>query len=386
MNNVVGVHIHSGSPGENSHIHLVDIIPTDLDTRTNLSSSSPLTGEISVSDLCPGAHNDEHDGGGDGDDGHDDGHSEEDDSEFLNDGGNGTSDGPDADDVSKIHIHNAILGQNGPHALNIFGDPAEDDADMTFDAQTSTIMGVWDDEDENTELSDSAQSKKLSEMLFALCSEKLYLNIHTTGFTSGAIRGQILVYENSNICDPPSLISGRVISDNKIILEFDKPIISDLSHFTNLEIPVGKSIPIESLSVHTSSYGHGIVIIQTGESLHDILDHGEITVSSSLSDILGNFFDAHDNPLHVANILGDNVLTLSHDSPNLILSDDSTLHEIVIESGVETTLDLTYSSTTTTTGDHTTIIIPSNMTITTTQNNKDVRIDLPGWTRNYWQQ
>ena len=69
VDNVVGIHIHSGLPGENSHIHLVDIIPTDLDTRINLNSNSPLTGEISASALCPGAHNDEHEGG-DGDDGH----------------------------------------------------------------------------------------------------------------------------------------------------------------------------------------------------------------------------------------------------------------------------------------------------------------------------
>ena len=233
VDNVVGIHIHSGLPGENSHIHLVDIIPTDVDTQTNLSSSSPLTGEISVSDLCPGAHDDEHEGG-DGDDGH----GEVDDSEFIHDGGNGTSDGPDADDVSQIHIHNAVMGQNGPHALNIFGDPVEDDADMTFDAQSSTVMGIWDDEDENTDLSDSAQSKKLSEMLSEMCSEKLYLNVHTAGFPSGAIRGQILPSENSSICDPPSLVSGRIVSDNKIVLEFDKPVISDLSHFTNLEIPV----------------------------------------------------------------------------------------------------------------------------------------------------
>ena len=33
VSNVVGIHIHSGIPGENSHIHFVDIIPTDASTR-----------------------------------------------------------------------------------------------------------------------------------------------------------------------------------------------------------------------------------------------------------------------------------------------------------------------------------------------------------------
>ena len=67
VSNVVGIHIHHAESGVNSHIHLVDIIPTDTSTRIDLNSGSPLTGEIEIGDLCPGAH---HDDGGHTDDGH----------------------------------------------------------------------------------------------------------------------------------------------------------------------------------------------------------------------------------------------------------------------------------------------------------------------------
>ena len=137
---------------------------------------------------------------------------------------------------------------------------------MIFDAETSTITGAWGDDDENTELSESARSKKLSDMLESLCSEELYLNVHTLGFPSGAIRGQILASEHSDICEPPSLISGRVVSDNKIVLEFDKPVIDGSLSFTSIEMPIGEFLTIDSISTYHSSYGHGIVIIQTEDS------------------------------------------------------------------------------------------------------------------------
>ena len=363
LKNVVGVHIHNGAPGENNHVHLVDIIPTDTDTRIDLNPGVPLTGEITVDDLCPGAST-----------GHDDGHHDD---EFVNDGGNGVSDGHDVDDMLKMHIHLAAIGHTGPHALNIFGEPMEDDADMTFDAETGRITGVWGDDDENTELSESARSKKLSDMYEALCSEELYLNVHTLGFPSGAIRGQILPSAHSSICEPPSLVSGRAVSDNKIILEFDKPVKDDTLSFTSIEMPMGEFLTIDSTSIHHSSYGHGIVIIQTEESLRDITENGQFSIAT-LNDILGNSFDTGHNPLTLVNALGHVPLTLSRDSPNLILSDDSTLNEIIIESGVEAKLDLRNNPTTHVMGGKTTITIPSNLIIKVSQNTSDeVHVEFP---------
>ena len=359
MSNVVGIHIHSGIPGENSHVHYVDIIPTDTDTRIDLHSHAPLTGEITVDDLCPGAH----------DDGHDDG--------FENNGGHGISDDHDLDDVSAIHIHVGSSGHTGPHALNIFGNPAEDDADVTIDAEENMIIGTWGDDDENLTLSESERSKKLSDMLESLCSEELYIDVHSTGFLSGSIRGQILPSENSNICDSTNLISARIVSDNTIILEFDKPVTSDSISFDSIELPIGNLLDVDSISVHSSSYGHGIVIIEVLDSLHDEVSDGQFDLAS-LSDIFGNPFDSSIGQLSIDNALGFSPLVLSHDSPNLILSDDSGLQEILIEPGVDSILDLNYNLTTHTIGGMTTVVIPSDLNIVASQNTaNEVQVTLP---------
>ena len=98
----------------------------------------------------------------------------------------------ESDDITKIHIHIAPVGVAGPHVLNIYGAPAEDDDDMTFDAEAGVIRGVWDDGDANTDLPDHAQSRPLSDVVDALCSGGTYLNVHTAAFDDGIVRGQIL--------------------------------------------------------------------------------------------------------------------------------------------------------------------------------------------------
>ena len=371
--NVVGIHIHAGAPGENNSVHYVDIIPTDTHTRIDLDPVIPLAGEIEVDDLCPGGHHH--------DDGEDDPHHNNEDphhgEEFVNDGGNGESDGHEEDDLTKLHIHLGEIDHTGPHVLNIFGDPAEDDSDMAFDTETGIITGTWDDDDENTVLSDSERTKKLSETLASLCSENLYLNVHTTGFGSGAIRGQILSSEQNILCDHPSLISGRVISDTNIVLEFDKPVVESSLSFTSVEVPTGHPLTIDSLSTDHSSYGHGIVIIETVESLEGITGNGQLIIGA-LTDIFGELFDVHDNPLPLINLQGNSSLVLSHESPNLILTENSTFNEIILEPGIESILDLKNSRDTHTMNNKTTVVIPSNMTIIGSQNTaNEVRLIFP---------
>ena len=53
MKNIVGLHIHQGHHNQNGHVHLVDIIPTDLRNRQNLGH---LSGTITNSDICPSEH------------------------------------------------------------------------------------------------------------------------------------------------------------------------------------------------------------------------------------------------------------------------------------------------------------------------------------------
>ena len=94
-----------------------------------------------------------------------------------------------ADDVTAIHIHFGAIGEEGGHALNIFGLPREDDADMTFDAGFGTVMGIWDNSDENLA---PPPSFALSDSLDALFAEGLYFQVHTNAFPDGEIRGQIV--------------------------------------------------------------------------------------------------------------------------------------------------------------------------------------------------
>jgi hypothetical protein len=92
--------------------------------------NTEFTGQITVDDLCPGAH----------DHGGDDEHEE----------------------------------------------PQPED-DMTFDASTGTITGIWDNSDD----------APLSDMMNNLLSDDLYFEVHTAGYPDGAVRGQIILNDDT---------------------------------------------------------------------------------------------------------------------------------------------------------------------------------------------
>ncbi|MEO0433793.1 MAG: CHRD domain-containing protein [Cyanobacteria bacterium J06656_5] len=106
----------------------------------------------------------------------------------------------EANDVTKIHVHVGPEGKNGPHALNVFGLPSEDDDDLVVDYENGIIKGVWDDDDAtdlngNGDTSDPNETKPLSELIDELEAGNLYLQIHDVAAdqlgTPGTIRGQI---------------------------------------------------------------------------------------------------------------------------------------------------------------------------------------------------
>ncbi len=102
-------------------------------------------------------------------------------------------------DIDKIHLHNGFIGSSGPHVLNIFGLPSEDDADMVVDFDNDTISGVFSDADavdpatgnlydQNNPLT----TKLLSNFVDDLLAGQLYLAIHTAGQNGNiAVRGQV---------------------------------------------------------------------------------------------------------------------------------------------------------------------------------------------------
>ena len=102
-------------------------------------------------------------------------------------------------DVTAIHLHNGFAGATGPHVLNIFGVPSEDDADVVIDFDNDIISGVYDDSDAidpNTgELFDQNSpltTKLLSNFVDDLQGQQIYVAIHTAGQDGNiAIRGQL---------------------------------------------------------------------------------------------------------------------------------------------------------------------------------------------------
>ena len=107
----------------------------------------------------------------------------------------------DPNDVTAIHIHTGGIGNNGPHALNIFGLAGgalrQDDADMVANLERETITGFWDDGDE-TFTGDGGTKEPFDSLGFSaalsdLNSGNLYFQLHTPANPDGDIRGQIVL-------------------------------------------------------------------------------------------------------------------------------------------------------------------------------------------------
>ena len=103
-------------------------------------------------------------------------------------------------DIDKIHIHNGFPTETGPHVLNIFGLPSEDDAEMVVDFDSNTITGVYNDADAIDpdtgmlfDQNDPLNTKLFSNFVDDLQDGQLYLAIHTAGQGGGiAVRGQLV--------------------------------------------------------------------------------------------------------------------------------------------------------------------------------------------------
>ncbi len=84
------------------------------------------------------------------------------------------------DDVTAFHFHAAPPGMNGGVAFGLIA-PGHDADDLVIDPVAGTLDGIWENTDPNP----------LSAQLAALKAGGLYLNVHTTEFPGGAIRGQV---------------------------------------------------------------------------------------------------------------------------------------------------------------------------------------------------
>ncbi|MEM9271605.1 MAG: spondin domain-containing protein [Cyanobacteria bacterium P01_F01_bin.143] len=119
-----------------------------------------------------------------------------------------------SDDVTRLHIHNAARGVNGPVVFSLFDLVApelgnevniqgnqDEDLEIVLNGDGSvTLTGVW----EETDPASTALSEFIDEIRDGEIGEDLdlYWNIHTEEFPGGAIRGQLVIGEEELLDTP----------------------------------------------------------------------------------------------------------------------------------------------------------------------------------------
>ena len=84
------------------------------------------------------------------------------------------------DNVTGIHLHDAGLGSgdgNGPHVLNIWKMPTEDDAQMKVIPALGIVKGIYDDNDVNPH-NDHGPTQPLTDNVGDLCNGEFYVMVH----------------------------------------------------------------------------------------------------------------------------------------------------------------------------------------------------------------
>jgi hypothetical protein len=103
-----------------------------------------------------------------------------------------------------MHMHLAVPDVTGPHILNIFGLPSEDDADLIVDYDNESLSGIFDMSDASRDPKTGEvlpqffplTTKLIADWLDELAAGELYLAVHTVEASATppgvAIRGQII--------------------------------------------------------------------------------------------------------------------------------------------------------------------------------------------------
>jgi hypothetical protein len=88
-----------------------------------------------------------------------------------------------SDNVIAAHIHSAPAGTNGGVVFGFINPNNDTNGDLVIDAVAGTIFSAWDVAE--------GFSTTLAAQLPNLFATGLYINVHTTSFSAGAIRGQV---------------------------------------------------------------------------------------------------------------------------------------------------------------------------------------------------
>ena len=101
----------------------------------------------------------------------------------------------DPEDVFGVHLHLIVPDVVGPHVLNIFGNPAEEDADLVVDFAAETLSGVFDASDATRDPHTGEllpqffplTTKLIDDWIDYLMADRLYLAVHTVGQGGAAL-------------------------------------------------------------------------------------------------------------------------------------------------------------------------------------------------------
>lgn len=101
----------------------------------------------------------------------------------------------DQNDVIGVHMHFIVPGVTGPHILNIFGVPGEEDADLAVDYENDTLSGIFDISDATIDPATGEPfpqfffitTKIIDDWIDELVTNQLYLAVHTAGENGQAL-------------------------------------------------------------------------------------------------------------------------------------------------------------------------------------------------------
>lgn len=104
------------------------------------------------------------------------------------------------DDVVSVRVRVGDVGENGPHALNVFGSVnggiREDDANMLLLVPSGELSGIWSDADETLTgtggIRLSVDSIALTDAIDDLLNRRLYVEVTTVRNPDGELRGQLI--------------------------------------------------------------------------------------------------------------------------------------------------------------------------------------------------
>ena len=224
-------------------------------------------------------------------------------------------------------------------------------------------------------------------------SDNVISLILDSALTSGqtptvAITGNVVKDTDGNTVDAvsvasvdkvlPKVVKAYATTKSSIVILFDKNVTSQQSDYSNLQMPTGTN---KTISGHTAS--DNVVTLSISSADITARADGTVTISSGLTDTLGNEFDTSNNPVSVISDIEEAPVELDDDFSELVITtEEIEIKEILVEENVDAKLDLSKSPTKTTVTENSVtknrVQITNEMTITVSDGtDEEVQIVIP---------